>query len=127
MKPILITIFFLFLINVVKGQTLCKSWYSVDANVCFTIDSTFSAKINELDKIKIKIKGDKFKLLWYNNETFFGWQKDVYHFNIEKLTNDTLIISQIPQKFMFEHLAQEKIVFSATLNGCEGKWKEKNE
>ena len=110
---------------VVKGQSLEKSWYCAESkHLCVTLNAQGYSTIDELERIKFKRKGNQLKIMWYNNQTFFGWKKETYLFTIEKLTDDILVLSQDVEKNQFEHIPGNTITFVSIPEGCSDKWKE---
>lgn len=103
------------------AQKINQAWYSSKANVCFTITDS-NSQINEINRLKVKQKGNTLKIVWASNQTFYGWQKERYKFNIEKLDEDSLVLSQFTRKNNFELLPVSITRFVSILVGCDEKW-----
>ena len=107
----------------VKSQSIYKPWYcEARKNLCVKFNEKTYSTVNELEFIKIKIKGKKLKLIdYYNTKAIFGG-KDIYLFNIEKLTEDSLILTQNSKKNLYEQMPGDTIKFIHTPKGCSRKW-----
>jgi len=134
----LLTVFtFLIISYKMKAQSLYKPWFSYENNICFTIDSSsnsikindfYDEKIYKKKRIKYKYQNEKLKIIWYSSQNLFGWKKDRYFLNVDKLTNDSLILTLLPNKYnSLDEIFQERTVkFIAIPNGCDSKWKKIN-
>jgi len=104
--------------------TICKNWYSEKENVCLTIQEKGYSTINAYDKVKIKVKGNKLKIATYYNRIALSGGKEISWLNIDRLTQDTLVLSLIEGKECIETMMpiDDNIVFVSCLNGCTKKW-----
>lgn len=110
----------LFLALQVKSQTIYKSWYCQEThNLCLNINQNGYSSIDELEHVKFKIKGNKLKVIEYYNPRALIGGKNIYWFTIEKLTEDTLILSQIEKENQFEHMSGDTIKFIAIKEKCD--------
>ena len=122
-KFLMVFIFLIMLsIKATVAQKINKAWYSSGANVCFTITDS-NSQINELNRLKVKQKENSLKIVWASNQTFYGWHKESYIFNIEKLNDDSLVLSQVVLKNKFELLPDSITRFKSMSFGCIEKWK----
>ncbi|MEO8150414.1 MAG: hypothetical protein ABI723_22475 [Bacteroidia bacterium] len=121
MKPTLIKILILIVFlkcDCVKAQTIFRSWFADEEKVCMTLRKGKSSEVAVFDRIKCKIKGDQLTLIWSNNQIFwFIWERQKFHYQIIKLTSDSLILSQDPSQDLFELMPNKIIYFKAST--CE--------
>ena len=116
MKIIITAFISLFLVNYSYSQSIEKSWYCEESNhLCVNLKEKGKAEVDELKKLKYKVKNNTLEIISV---------KDVYVFTIEKLTEDTLILSQDFSVNQFEHIPDSIATFLWTPEGCYGRWKE---
>lgn len=106
----------------IMAQDTEKHWYSEESNICMSIKKD-SAQINNIERLVIKEKGDKLKVIWYNNQTLLGWQKEVYYYQILSTSQDSLIIARLPTKLPFEIIPDSITRFVSTPQGCKSLWR----
>ncbi len=113
-------IFFLCLMSSIVGvnaQSIYRSW-NCDTNLCMNLNQNGYSSISELENVKIKIQGNKLKVMsFYMRGKFLGG-KSTYWFRIEKLTNDTLILTQNAIKNQFEHIPKDTTIFISIPQSC---------
>ncbi len=119
------------------GQSLSKTWQSVNhpyvvlifdsayqcVSICYNIEDN-----NQCEKGKKRITYKKVDNLiymkWYNNQNFCCWTSDKYTFSINKITEDSLSLTLLKSTFtgMEELLAIAStnipIEFIAIEDGC---------
>lgn len=119
----IITILFLNLTLYVNGQSISKPWYSEKKVICLTLDSNSnSCTINDFDRMKFKKKENKLKITWSVKQTIFGWQKERYWFEINKLSDDSLKLTLLNNfdKALTEILGGDTVYsFIAMPLGCD--------
>jgi hypothetical protein len=117
MKSFLISVFTIFLLiksNNIYAQTIFKSWVSNDENVCMVLKKGKWSRVGDIDKIKCRIKDSTLTLIWINNQLFwFIWERQKFHYQIIKLTDDSLVLTQDTIRNNFEYLANKIIYFNA--------------
>ncbi len=97
------------------GQSIYKSWYCENSeDVCLEINEKGFSKVFELDYMKIKKKKDIVKIKFCYKRAFLGWGLVTYNYKIEKLTEDTLVLSKGKQKKPFEHIYADTTFFYST-------------
>lgn len=93
--------------------SIYKNWYSNKRKICMNLNKRGYSRIAELDNIKVKIQGDNLKIFYvYNPKSLFGGRLK-YDFHIDKLSKDTLIISQDSVQNKFEEMPDSQITFIA--------------
>ena len=98
--------FFIFLCTLllfssnIEGQSINKTWLS-SQNICLEFDSiTCRLNVgNYYDSYKVgkqrfeyKVIDNKLKVIWYINQTIFGYQKETSWFKIYELSENKLIL-----------------------------------
>lgn len=119
MKVYLFLICFLFLNNSIFSQTIFGNWYSDSSEYCLVINKEGYSKLNNLNTMIIKRKKDKLIVVYcYGKTRVFKRYKTWY--DILKLTNDTLILSNIkvPEYERFEEMGDSIIVFTKRKSQC---------
>lgn len=123
-RLVLYTVFVFFTCVTVKSQSIYKSWYCKESNLCFIIQKNGYSSINEFENIKFKLKKDRFRILLSN--TSFSWLTGRYlaWYSIDKLTEDTLIITRISTCPIFDELLPDKtMIFTECSSAdCTNKW-----
>lgn len=120
-------VLFVFFFSDVDGQTIYKSWYSEESGRCIKIKDKECSSINEFGYLKIYQKDSILVIRRCRHRRALLSKKDVYYYKIEKLTNDSLILSQsIKMADRFEYMLDDKMSFvPVTEEACEDKWLEK--
>jgi len=92
--------------------------------LCFIIQKTGYSSINEFENIKFKLKKDRLRILLSN--TSFSWLtgRDLAWYSIDKLTEDTLIITRISTCPVFDELMPDKtlVFIRCSSVDCMNKW-----
>jgi hypothetical protein len=116
-----------------EAQSIYKTWYSEESNVCLNIDSSLNCvRINafyqaDCKRITFRIKDDKLKLVWRASQRIFGlgWRKDVYWLTIDKLTEEDLILTLLPNKnYILDDFFKTRTVKFISKTNCEFKFKD---
>lgn len=101
-----------FIIQGLRAQSIFKTWYCESANVCMILKKNgWTSSLNEItDRLKVKLK--KQRLLIKFTPDFTAVYK------IEKLTSDTLILSQdMKRRERFEHIS-DSIITLIAVDSC---------
>ena len=79
----------------------------------------------DCERISFKLKNNKLKIIWKGKQRIFplGWQKDIHWLSIDKLTNDSLVLTLLPDKLGYlvgDNVWSEgrKVIFTAELGNC---------
>jgi hypothetical protein len=99
------------------GQTIYKSWYAESGTTCLTIDEKGYSTLNELEYVGYKLKNGRLKITIYWSYTRTG-TKDIFWYDVEKLTADSLVIKKEKDQRIPEHLPFERMTFIAAPKGC---------
>jgi len=107
-----------------KSQSVYGPWYCSESNVCFIIQKKGLSSINEFEDIRFKIKKDRLKILLANIS--YSWLTGRYFawYSIDKLTEDTLIITRISTCSVFDESMPDKtMIFTrCSSEDCMNKW-----
>ena len=105
--------------------SICKNWFAEKENVCLTINTKGYSTINTYDKVKVKTKGDKLKITTFYNRIALTGGKEVSWLNVNRLTQDTFVLSLIEGKECIETMMpiDDSIVFVSCPDGCIEKVK----
>lgn len=118
-------IIFLFLVSkIVVAQTIYRSWFSENGNVCLRINETGYSTLCDLDNIIFKYNPKKRQLKMYHVWSYPKKNgKTVYLFEVEKLTNDSLVLIENSQKATFDYMGNMgRLIFISSDDGCDNLW-----
>ncbi len=96
------------------GQSIYGEWKSVETenyHLTMELNESGYSSVEGHEKIKIKIRGDKLKIMDYYNPKALFFGKDVYRFDILELTQDRLVICQDNKKQLFMEINDSIISF----------------
>ena len=106
--PIILLSFFLTSLSS-KGQSINHIWLSEDSlnrlefdsvsktvSIACMYDNEYYKKIGF--RFNYRIVDNKLKIIWYNNQTLLGNQKETFWLTIDELTNESLSLTFLPMK-----------------------------
>lgn len=118
-KIVTITLFFILVCLSGKSQSIYKTWFSAENNnLCINFKNKGYSSIDAMEFIKIKIKGNKLKIIDYYRPNALIGGKQVYWFNIEKLTETELILTQNPSENLFDTMPKARIMLISKDKPC---------
>lgn len=122
MKAYLFTFCLIGMITSTNCQSIFGNWYCDSLEYCLTINRNGYSKLNKLNSMIIKKRGNKLVVIYCFGKTrVFNRYRTWYE--IEKLTSDTLILSNknVPEKEKFEEMGDSTIVFKRQIKQCVNK------
>ena len=122
--------------NKLYAQSINHIWLSEESNSCLEFDSVsqtvdignFNKYKEGKQRIKYKVRGNKLKIMWHENQTIFGYEKWVYWLTIDLLTDEKLSLTFLPVKRnrIIEMFGGSTVVFKKSDIKCSDYYQAKS-
>ena len=92
-----------------------------NSKFCMSLNQVGYSRIGDLEIVKIKLKGNKLKVIDYYNPKALIGGNDIYWMNIDVLEEDTLVLTLLPNKHnvLDEVFERKTVTFYPALESCE--------